>query len=30
MMQGIRVSFQSGSDADCRSNFTRTGNLNLQ
>jgi len=30
MMQGVRVGFQSGSDADCRGNFTRTGNLNQQ
>jgi Domain of unknown function (DUF5127) len=30
MMQGTRVSFQSGSDADSRSNFTRNGLLNLQ
>jgi hypothetical protein len=30
MTQSPHVSFQSGSDADCRSNFTRNGYLNLQ
>jgi hypothetical protein len=30
MTQGNRVSFQSGSDADSRGNFTRNGYLNLQ
>lgn len=29
-MQGPHVSYQSGSGADCRNNFTRTGYLNLQ
>ena len=29
-MQGTRVSYQSGLDADCRSNFTRNGYLNQQ
>jgi len=30
MMQGVRVTSQSGSDADCRGTFTRTGKLNFQ
>jgi hypothetical protein len=30
MMQSLSVSYQSGSDADSRRNFTRNGNLNLQ
>ena len=30
MMQGTKVSFQSGLDADSRGNFTRNGVLNLQ
>jgi hypothetical protein len=30
MIQEIHVSFQSGSDADCRGNFARTGYSNLQ
>ena len=30
MMQGTHVGFQSGSDADCRGNFTRNGELNIR
>lgn len=30
MIQGTRVGYQSGSDADCRGNFTLNGYLNLQ